>query len=74
MTRERQTHAAPPPRMLMPFLPFLVEPPGKIKVHPSHMVDHAKVSTIEMPEGIKTSCSLRIIELLDAFDHLSDIL
>jgi hypothetical protein len=38
------------------------------------MVDHAKVYTTEMLEGIQTSCGLRVTELLDAFDYVSDIL
>jgi len=59
------------PRCRCPFCNFMWTRPGKIKAH--LIVDHAEMFTAEMLEGITSLRGRRIIEFVDACDHVPDL-
>ena len=59
------------PRRRCPFCPFVWARPGKIKAH--LVADHAERFTAEILEGIKALCGRRVIEFVDAYDHIPDV-
>jgi len=59
------------PRRGCPFCPFMWTRPGQIKAH--LIADHAEQFTAEVLEGIKALCGRRVIEFVDAYDHVRDV-